>query len=239
MITRAFGVALVSTVLMSGASVASAEPVTTESEVGAITWQPCAEDATAECGTLKLPVDWAKPRGEKFDLAVARRKATDPAKRTGILLINPGGPGGSGVNFALGAKGFFSPEIQARFDIIGFDPRGVARSAPVQCSLELLRNPVSTYPTSQAEFDALADYNRKLRDDCRKNTGPIYDHVDTLSVVQDMDAIRRSLGERKINYYGVSYGTLIGQQYAERYGDKIRAMIIDSNMDHSLGTKDF
>ncbi|WP_037252746.1 alpha/beta hydrolase [Kibdelosporangium aridum] len=237
---RAFGVALASGTLLFSAGVASAQtPEVQTYQVPSIDWKPCPEDATAECGSLKLPIDYKKPNGEKFDLAVARRKATDPAKRAGIMLINPGGPGGSGVSFAIGSKNYFSADVQARFDIVGWDPRGVARSQPVKCSLDLLNKAPSGYPANQAEFDALAAYNRQLREDCRKRSGPIADHADTGATIQDMDAIRRSLGEQKINYYGVSYGTLMGQQYAERYGDKIRAMVIDSNMDHSLGTWGF
>jgi pimeloyl-ACP methyl ester carboxylesterase len=243
-ITRAFGVALASgSLVLSGSLVGSAASVQAAEieadQVAAIDWKPCPEDATAECGSLRLPIDYRKPSGEKFDLAVARRKATDPAKRAGVLLINPGGPGGSGVSFTIFAKDYFSADVQSRFDIIGWDPRGVARSQPVKCSRDLLVNGPSAYPANQAEFDALARHNRELRDDCRKRSGPIADHADTGATIQDMDAIRRSLGEKKINYYGVSYGTLMGQQYAERYGDKIRAMVIDSNMDHSLGTWGF
>lgn len=237
-ITRAFGVAFVSAALVTtSAQVASAE--TAQIDSPKISWQPCKEDATAECGTLRLPVDYKKPSGEKFDLAVARRKAADPTKRLGILVINPGGPGGSGVDFAIGAKGYFSQALQQQFDIVGFDPRGVARSSPVKCSVDVLSRDVSPYPRNQNEFDALVKYNADVRDDCRKQTGPIYDHVDTGNVIKDIDSIRAALGEKKISYYGISYGTIIGQQYAERYGDKIRAMVIDSNMDHSLGTWGF
>ncbi|WP_245886526.1 alpha/beta fold hydrolase [Umezawaea tangerina] len=188
---------------------------------------------------MSLPVDWSKPRGEKFDLAVARRKATDPAKRIGIMLINPGGPGGSGVSFAYGANTYFSAEVQERFDIIGFDPRGVARSQPVKCSLDLLNAQPSLFPKDQAEFDKLKAYNQELAADCRARSGAIFDHADTIAVTNDMDAIRRSLGEQKINYYGISYGTIMGQQYAERFGHRVRAMVIDSNMDHSLDAKAF
>ncbi|WP_447003824.1 alpha/beta hydrolase [Saccharothrix isguenensis] len=234
-IIRALGGVATALALVTGTtSFATAE--TDPRGTPGIDWQPCPELAEVECGTLSLPVDWANPRGEMFDLAVARRKATDPAKRVGVMVINPGGPGGSGVDFALEADGYFSPEVQERFDIIGFDPRGVARSQPVQCSLEVLMKQPSLYPENQQEFEALAAYNRELAADCRENSGPIYDHADTGAVVQDIDALRRALGERKINYFGVSYGTLIGQQYAERYGRDIRAMVIDSNMDHSLGT---
>ncbi|MEO6089902.1 MAG: alpha/beta hydrolase [Umezawaea sp.] len=229
--------------MVIGAGIADAAPEQPNAElagiVGSITWTPCPELAEVDCGKLSLPIDWSKPRGEKFDLAVARRKATDPSKRIGIMLINPGGPGGSGVNFALNANRVFSPEVQAHFDIIGFDPRGVARSQPVQCSVDLLNKQPSQYPTDQAGFDKLKAYNQELANDCRARSGPIFDHADTVAVTNDMDAIRHSLGERKINYYGVSYGTIMGQQYAERFGHRIRAMVIDSNMDHSLDVKAF
>jgi pimeloyl-ACP methyl ester carboxylesterase len=204
-----------------------------------VKWRPCEEDATAECGTVRVPVDWAKPRGPQFDVAVARRKATDPAHRIGSLIINPGGPGGSGVDFALGGADYFSPELRQRFDIVGFDPRGVARSHPVVCSLDLLTKAPSPELHSQAEFNRLVAFNRTLGNDCRTRTGPLFDHVDTLSVVRDIDALRVALGERKINYYGVSYGTLIGQMYAELFPKNFRALVIDSNMDHSLLTRRF
>ncbi|TLS46747.1 alpha/beta hydrolase [Streptomyces montanus] len=227
--------------LTPGAEAAEADPpgrgLTTQE---AIDWKPCSKDASAECGTLRLPVDWARPSGEKFDLAVARRKATDPDRRVGVLLVNPGGPGASGVDFAVGdATSYFSADIQEKFDIIGFDPRGVGRSQPVKCSQKLLNQRPSPYPRNQAEFDQLAEFNRTLREDCRRHSGPVFDHADTLSVVRDMDAIRRSLGEKKINYFGHSYGTLIGEQYAEQYGDRIRTMALTANIDHSLGAREF
>lgn len=236
-ITRALGgVATALALAVGTTSLASAETEPEAFGAGRIDWHPCPELAEVECGTLRLPIDWANPRGDGFDLAVARRKATDPAKRIGVLVINPGGPGGSGVNAALRADGRFSQDVLQRFDIIGFDPRGVARSQAVQCSIEVLVKQPSPYPTNQQGFDALAAYNRELAADCREHSGPIYDHADTGAVVKDVDALRKALGERKINYYGVSYGTLIGQQYAEEFGRNIRAMVIDSNMDHSLGT---
>lgn len=205
-----------------------------------IAWKPCPQDATAECGTLRLPVDRTRPSGAEFGLAVARRKATDPDRRVGVLLVNPGGPGDSGVDYAVRrAPSTFSADILARFDIVGFDPRGVGGSRPVRCSKELWDRRPSAYPRDQTEFEQLAAFNRALREDCRRHSGPIFDHADTLSVVRDMDAIRRALGEKKINYFGHSYGTLMGEQYAEQYGDRIRAMALTANVDHSLGTRDF
>ncbi|TPQ23548.1 alpha/beta hydrolase [Streptomyces sporangiiformans] len=227
--------------LTPGVEAAAADPpgrsLTTRE---AIDWKPCPRDAAAECGTLRLPVDWARPSGEKFDLAVARRKATDPDRRVGVLLVNPGGPGDSGVDFAVRrAPSHFSADVQEKFDIVGFDPRGVGGSQPVRCSQELLNQRPSAYPRNQAEFDQLAEYNRTLREDCRRHSGPVFDHADTLSVVRDMEALRRSLGEKKINYFGHSYGTLIGEQYAEEYGDRIRTMALTANIDHSLGAREF
>ncbi|WP_214408624.1 alpha/beta hydrolase [Sphaerisporangium fuscum] len=206
---------------------------------GTIAWSPCPEDANVECGTLSVPVDWSRPNGPTVDLALARRKATDPSARAGSLLINPGGPGGSGVDFALFGDQYFSKEINSRFDIVGFDPRGVARSHPIVCSTDLLRQAPYPIMKSQADFDRQLAYNSRLRADCRARTGPLYDHVDTLSVVRDLDAIRAALGEDKLTYYGISYGTLIGQLYAETFPERVRALALDGNMDHSLHTRGF
>ncbi|HET6531936.1 MAG TPA: alpha/beta hydrolase [Actinoplanes sp.] len=202
-------------------------------------WAPCADDRTARCATLRVPVDWADPYGPRIDIAVARRAATDPARRIGTLVVNPGGPGGSGVDFALGAAGFFSPAVRARFDIVGFDPRGVARSHPVICAESLVESAPSPYLTSRAGYDAAVRHSRRLAADCRRRTGPVYGHVDTLSVVRDTEALRAALGEGRISFYGASYGTLLGAQYAERYPRRVRALVLDSVMDHSVGAAAF
>ncbi|ATE54237.1 alpha/beta hydrolase [Actinosynnema pretiosum] len=242
-ISRALGAVVVCGALVTGVvtGVAGAQ-VEQRGDAGYradIAWGPCGEMPSVECGTVRMPVDWGKPRGEKFDLVLARRKATDPAARKGVLFVNPGGPGGSGVDFVMAADAYFSAELLAKFDVIGVDPRGVARSNPVVCSAEKVAQQPSNYPADQAEFEALRRYNRELAADCRERTGPLFDHVDTLSGVEDMDAVRRSLGERELSYYGISYGTLLGQQYAQRHGDRVRAMVIDSNMDHDQGTWEF
>ncbi|HYN93109.1 MAG TPA: alpha/beta hydrolase [Pilimelia sp.] len=206
---------------------------------GEIAWGPCPEDATAECGALRVPVDWAEPAGATVDVAVARRRATDPTARIGSLLINPGGPGSSGVDFAVFGSRAFGTEITRRFDIVGFDPRGVARSHPVRCSMTLLGQAPPPVPASQADLDALRAYNVRLAADCRQRTGPLFDHVDTLSVVRDVDALRAALGEERLSFYGISYGSLIGQQYAEQFPRRVRAIVSDSNMDHSADTRRF
>ncbi|MEW9554433.1 alpha/beta fold hydrolase [Nonomuraea sp. NPDC050783] len=206
----------------------------------AITWTPCAEDTAVECGTLTVPIDWNNPGGGTFELALARRKASDPAARTGSLVINPGGPGGSGVDAVLNDWLGFTPEITSRFDVVGFDPRGVGRSHPITCSLELaVQAPDPLSLKTRADWDAMLAHNQRYREDCRRRTGPLFDHVHTGNVIRDLDALRAALGEEKLTYYGISYGTLIGQLYAERYPGRVRALALDSNMDHSLGTQAF
>ncbi|MEU4831410.1 alpha/beta fold hydrolase [Streptosporangium sp. NPDC023615] len=232
--------ALLATVTVSSlspVSAASAEAGVTATRT--IAWTPCEEEPAAECGTLSVPVDWSKPNGTRVDIAVARRKATDPAARIGSLVINPGGPGGSGVEAVYGAPGSYTEELQRRFDIVGFDPRGVGRSNPVICSASVYNRMPHTVMRSQADFEAWDAFTKELHADCRARTGPLYDHVDSADVARDLDALRAALGEEKLTYYGISYGTLIGQMYAELFPGRVRALGLDSNMDHSLGVAGF
>jgi pimeloyl-ACP methyl ester carboxylesterase len=206
-----------------------------------IAWAPCAEYPAAECGTLSVPVDWNRPRGPRIDLALARLRATDPATKIGSLVINTGGPGGSGVDsvFAVDDNDILSDEMRRHFDVVGFDPRGAARSHPVVCSSELWHRRPFPYPENAAEFEAFVAFNGELRADCRARTGPLFDHTDTRSVVHDVDAIRAAVGDERLTFVGGSYGTLIGQQYAEQYPGRVRALYLDSQMDHSLDTRGF
>ncbi|MEV4495801.1 alpha/beta hydrolase [Micromonospora arborensis] len=203
-----------------------------------IDWQPCPKDATAECGTLSLPVDWNRPRGERFDLALARRVATDPAARQGSLVFGPGGPGDSGVDRVVNGSSRFSADLRRRFDIVSFDPRGTGGSHPVVCSRDLLSRQPQLI-ADQAQFDATLAGNALLRADCRARTGALYDHVDTTSAARDLDAIRSALGERQLTFHGSSYGTLLGERYAELYPDRVRAMVLEAAMDHSGDTRAF
>ncbi|MFB9968353.1 alpha/beta fold hydrolase [Sinosporangium siamense] len=236
--------ALVATATLLPVSAAAAGAAVPDGPTGdkkqqSITWAPCQEEPSAECGKLTVPIDWSKPDGPTVDIAVARRKATDPAARIGSLVVNPGGPGGSGVEFAYGARNFFTPELQRRFDIVGFDPRGVGRSTPVVCSASVYNQMPPTIINSKADFKKWTVFSKTLREDCRARTGPLYDHVDSVNVARDVDALRAALGEQKLTYYGISYGTLIGQMYAELFPDRIRALALDANMDHSLNVKQF
>lgn len=205
-----------------------------------IRWEPCRGTDTAECGTLTLPVDWKEPTGRTFDLALARRRASgSPDVRIGSLIFGPGGPGDSGVDRVRNGFTRFSADLHRRFDIVSFDPRGVGASNPVRCSSELLQRQPSPVLASQADFEATLAFNRRLAADCRTHTGPIFDHLDTLSTVRDLDAIRQALGEHTLTFHGSSYGTLLGQQYAETFPHRVRALVLESVVDHSLSTKAF
>ncbi|MFI6925307.1 alpha/beta fold hydrolase [Nonomuraea spiralis] len=231
---------LILTLLAALAAPLAPVPAAAATPSQAVRWAPCAEDPAVDCGTLTVPIDWNNPGAGTFELALARRRASDPAARIGSLVINPGGPGGSGVTSVLNNWLSFTPQITSRFDIVGFDPRGVARSHPITCSLELAQqapDPLSI--KDQAGWDALLAFNKRYGDDCRRRTGPLFDNVHTGYVIRDLDALRAALGDDKLTYYGVSYGTLIGQLYAERYPRRVRALALDSNMDHSLGTQAF
>ncbi|MEU4216919.1 alpha/beta hydrolase [Actinoplanes sp. NPDC026623] len=210
----------------------------------ALAWQACPDDIPnlpldpddpARCAALRLPVDWARPHGATFDLMVARRPARDPERRVGTLVFGPGGPGDSGVE-RIRRGNRFSQEILDRFDTVSFDPRGVARSGAPTCV------PPSPPPpkllADQAGFDATVAYNRALWNACRP-TSPVFDHSDTLSTVRDLDALRRALGERTLTFHGSSYGTLLGTQYAERYPNRVRAIVLEGVFDHSLDLRTF
>jgi pimeloyl-ACP methyl ester carboxylesterase len=208
-------------------------------EVAKITWSVCPEDETVQCGEMRVPADWANPYGPTTLLTIARRPATDPAHRIGVLLVNPGGPGGSAVNFTFDAPTFFGAAVRSRFDIIGMDPRGVGRSSPVLCSQDLVDAIPSPIIETQAGYDQTVAFNKQLAADCAQRTGPVFAHVDTGSVVRDMDAVRAALGDEKISFYGASYGTLIGEQYAQRYPQRTRALVLDGVMDHSADVTAF
>ncbi|MEO3772848.1 alpha/beta hydrolase [Micromonospora sp. B9E7] len=223
---------------LTAAGLTPASPAAARPQPGpTIDWRPCAKDATAECGALSLPVDWNRPRGERFELELARRIA-DPATREGALFFGPGGPGDSGVDRVVDGSSRFSADLRRRFDIVSFDPRGTGRSHPVICSRDLLGRQPQVI-ADQSQFDATLADNALLRADCRARTGALYDHVDTTSAARDLDAVRAALGERQLTFHGSSYGTLLGQRYAELFPGRVRAMVLEATMDHSLGTRAF
>ena len=227
------GVLVAATV--AGAALAGS---TTAAADSAIDWQPCADNPAVQCATLPVPIDWAAPDGGGIDLAVARLPATDQANKVGTLVFMPGGPGGSGVGELIDGP-LLPAAVTARFDVVSYDPRGTNLSNPAMCDSDILATQPNLIPEAGGTLQDSLDYGKKLGDSCRANTGPLVDHMDNVSVAHDIDAFRAALGEEQVSLYGISYGTLAGQMYAENYPGRIRAMVLDSVFDHSLDTRDF
>jgi pimeloyl-ACP methyl ester carboxylesterase len=207
------------------------------SGVGTITWGPC-DDPTlvffgAECGMLSVPLDHSKPWGRKIQLALSRVRHTVPDDQyQGVMLVNPGGPGGSGLIYSI--LGSFVPNGAGEaYDWIGFDPRGVGSSVPaLSCIPDYSAGPRPAYePVTRAIERAwlarVTDYAKA----CKHDGGKLLGHLKTTDNVKDMNAIRQALGERKLNFYGYSYGTYLGQVYATMYPSKVRRMVLDANVD--------
>ncbi|GHG32218.1 MULTISPECIES: alpha/beta hydrolase [Amycolatopsis] len=233
-----WGTVLASALLVTGGTPAVAEA---DWQPAPIVWTACPVDPDSptppdgECGTVRVPLDWRSPGGPSIPLAVGRHRATDSAHRLGVLLADFGGPGSSSAELPLTSP-FFSPEVRARFDIVGFDVRGTGRSELIECPDA--GRPPGDEPAGPAEFAALRAYREQAVAGCRAGNLPV-DHANTEVNARDMDAVRRALGEARISFLGISYGTLLGQQYAELFGDRVRAMVLDSVIDHSAGVERF
>lgn len=232
---RTVGAALVILAVVGSSAVAG---VTTANAEPALDWHPCQDDNAVECATMPVPIDWANPDAGTIDLAVARKKATDQANRIGTLVYMPGGPGGSGVDELIGGTPL-PDEVTARFDVVSYDPRGTNRSNPVRCDGDILATQPNLIPEAGGTLRESLDYANKLGESCRANSGALLDHIDNVSVAHDIDAFRAALGEETISLYGISYGTLAGQMYAENFPERIRALLLDSTFDHSLSARDF
>lgn len=202
-------------------------------------WAPCGpEDASegvqqplpdAECSWLTVPLDYAVPHKSTIKVRVARVRAPAGARRLGSLVFNPGGPGEAGA--ALVADGTFAatPEVSDRYDLVGFDPRGVHRSAPLICPAR--DGGSDLIPRTRQSMDAEFKIAAERAADCRKATGALMAHMDTVSVARDLDLLRAALGEDRLDYLGVSYGTYIGQHYARLFPDRVGRFVLDGVVD--------
>ncbi|WP_327368226.1 alpha/beta hydrolase [Streptomyces sp. NBC_01217] len=202
-----------------------------------LTWRDCGVPGF-QCTTMKAPLDYAKPGGGDIKLAVARAKATGPGKRIGSLVVNPGGPGGSAIGYLQSYAAIGYPaQVRARYDMVAIDPRGVARSEPVEC----LTGPqmdaytqVDQTPDDAAEVDRLGSAYKEFAGGCERRSGKILPHVSTVETARDMDMLRSLLGDEKLHYVGASYGTYLGATYAELFPARVGRLVLDGAMDPSL-----
>ena len=192
-----------------------------------LSWKGC---GVGQCADLTVPLDYAEPDGETIKVRVLRMKATKKGKRIGSLVVNPGGPGGSGVDYARYADFIVGKPVRQRFDIVGFDPRGVGRSEPVDCLPDagmddfLAQDPT---PDDSAEEQAFAAHNKAFADGCQQRTGALLGHLSTEDSAKDMDVLRAALGEAKLNYLGKSYGTYLGAVYAGLFPKLVGRFVLD------------
>lgn len=197
-----------------------------------VSWRSCSDGF--ECATVKVPLDYAKPSGDTVPLAVSRRPADDPDRRVGAILVNPGGPGASGISYAPSAVAQFRSDVLDRYDIVGFDPRGVSASRGVDClSDDELDAFIALDPTPD-DAAAVAAARRaivKFGRGCIDGAGALAGHVSTTESARDMDILRAAVGSGSLHFYGASYGTLLGATYADLFPRRVGAMVLDGAID--------
>jgi pimeloyl-ACP methyl ester carboxylesterase len=196
-------------------------------------WQPCHDGF--QCARLAVPFDYGKPGGRRFSLPVIKLPASDRSRRAGALVINPGGPGGSGVEYALGARNELPAALLARFDIIGFDPRGVGGSQP---ALHCMTGPqldryfaTDDAPANAAQLAQVVAEAKLYTSQCERNSAALLAYVGTQNAARDMDLLRAALGEPRLSYLGFSYGTYLGAWYAQLFPGRVRALVLDGAVD--------
>ncbi|GGJ42756.1 proteinase [Streptomyces brasiliensis] len=205
-----------------------------------LSWRSCGAPGF-QCATMKAPLDYDKPESGDVRLAVVRVRATGKDERLGSLLVNPGGPGGSAIAYLQQYAGLGYPvEVRARYDMVAMDPRGVARSEPVEC----LNGPqmdaftqADITPDDREETDALVGQYRAFAEACGAHSARILRHVSTVDAARDMDVLRAVLGDRKLNYVGASYGTFLGATYAGLFPERSGRLVLDGAMDPSLSAR--
>ena len=201
-----------------------------------VNWSPCYSDfGTFECGKVNVPLDYDANRGA-IPIQMVKLAASDPSQRIGTLFLNPGGPGGSGVDFVLEAGAFlFTDEVRAKFDLVGFDPRGVLRSKPLRCFGSPKKwDPFFTpfpFPLTPEEEQIWITADLYLVDACAARGGKIGEHMATANVARDLDLLRQAVGDDKLNYVGYSYGSFLGATYANMFPGKVGALVVDGVLD--------
>jgi pimeloyl-ACP methyl ester carboxylesterase len=204
-------------------------------------WQTCTDPAAQaggfQCATLQVPLDYANTQGPQISLALIRHPAADPGQRIGSLVWNPGGPGGSGVMGLPELYSEFPAALRARFDIVSFDPRGIGGSDQLQCFSSpaqedalLGQLPPAQFPVGPAQTQTEINVWSQFDQACASHGGPIQNHMDTADVARDLDQIRGALGQAKLDYYGISYGTYLGDVYANMFPTHVGHLVLDGNV---------
>jgi pimeloyl-ACP methyl ester carboxylesterase len=233
--------AVVSGVLLVLASAPAAAVAQRGPAVPTLAWHSCGPDLPdVQCATATVPLDYDRPSGPTIRLALTRFPASAPGQRIGTLFLNPGGPGASGADFAAGFGAYLDERLHGRFDVVGFDPRGVASSTPLRCFAsgeaegEFLGSIPVVFPYTHAQARPYFDTFRSLGDRCYDRGRDIARSMSTADVARDLDLLRQAVGDTRLNYLGFSYGTYIGNTYANLFPGKIRAMVIDGVLDPQL-----
>jgi pimeloyl-ACP methyl ester carboxylesterase len=229
-------VATVSLVALTTVVIGSrnAEAATSQSPP-TIIWQPCPKLAGYQCGTVRVPVNYARPHGGTIGLAVIRKAATGPGGRLGSLFINPGGPGESGVEILPIYASLLPPAVAARFDLVSFDERGTGSSDPLVCgpSPAAVASVLPAPIRAGGALPGTAVFTNMARD-CQHRYGSYLASINTTNSARDMDRIRQAMREPTISYYGTSYGTVLGAEYARLFPTYVRAMVLDGAVDPAL-----
>ena len=213
---------------------------TTLPPVAPVDWTPC---GALQCGSVTVPLDYRRPAGPTIQIAVARHPAAILSERIGSVVINPGGPGGSGIDDLPNELSVLGPGLLDRFDIVSFDPRGVERSSPVRCAGDGGAAPagplVDPVPTTPAARRALLQNDQAFAAQCERDSGGVLPYLGTVDTARDLDRIRAALGDSGLTYIGHSYGTLLGATYAELFPTHVRAMVLDGAIDPALTTTQY
>jgi pimeloyl-ACP methyl ester carboxylesterase len=199
-----------------------------------LVWEPCGSN---QCSVLEVPLDYADPSSQTIAIALEMAPAT--GNRIGSMVVNPGGPGAPGTSTAEDADFYFAPDLRARFDIVGFDPRGTGESSPVDCFTDAELDAyvaADPDPDNRNEVRDVVDNQEDFWSGCEEKSGALGSHVSTIEVARDMDVLRAVLGEDKLSYFGFSYGTRLGATYAELFPDNVGRFVLDGAVDPSLTT---
>jgi pimeloyl-ACP methyl ester carboxylesterase len=238
--SRAAVVLVVVTLFTAGCSI-NPKPATSSSprlSPTALKWIDCSGGFS--CATVQVPLDYSHPEAGTIGIAISRKPATDSTRRIGSVLTNPGGPGASGIQFLRGEVTAMA-NLNMRFDLIGFDPRGIGQSAPVRCldgPQEDAFNALDPVLDDPDEKQAGLDADKNFAAGCKQRSANLLPFVDTVSAARDMDMIRAALGDAKLTYLGFSYGTFLGQHYAHLFPTRVRALALDGVIDPTLSPND-